>query len=261
MNYCRPNAYREVDAQSECTVSQPAICRSFTGAIHTSATWFEYMAPLDSRAGVARSPSSRIPPGKRAFDLVFAILFIIATLPVMAIIFLATKISSPGPALFRQERIGENGCPFSCMKFRTMVVDAQDRLEQVLAQDEEARVEWELDQKLRNDPRITPIGRFLRASSLDELPQLFNILFGQMSVVGPRPIVQNEIRRYGADFAYYCSVRPGLTGLWQTSGRNDTSYEERVGLDVEYAKNLSLARDIAICFKTVPALLTSRGCY
>lgn len=200
-------------------------------------------------------------PMKRSFDLFFAIVMIVATLPVMIVIAVGIKIVAPGPVLFLQQRIGQDGLPFTCLKFRTMVVDARERLAHLLESDPSAREEWERDQKLKNDPRITRFGAMLRTSSLDELPQLFNILFGHMSVVGPRPIVADEVSRYGLDIRHYYAVRPGLTGLWQTSGRNDTSYEERVRLDVEYVRNVSFARDLSICFKTVPAMVLSRGSY
>lgn len=142
-----------------------------------------------------------------------------------------------------------------------MVVNSQDALIELLAQSPDARAEWDRDQKLRNDPRITPIGAILRKSSLDELPQLFNILAGHMSVVGPRPIIETEVRRYGSRFAAYCSVRPGLTGLWQVSGRNEISYDTRVRLDARYALRKSTLYDIGICLRTVPAVIASRGVY
>ena len=198
---------------------------------------------------------------KRSFDITFALVMIALTLPVMGLIILATKMTSPGPVLFQQERVGYRGQIFRCLKFRTMVVDAAERLEHLLANDPAARDEWHKDQKLRCDPRITPIGVFLRTSSLDELPQLFNILLGSMSVVGPRPIVPSETHRYGDQILFYQSVRPGLTGLWQVSGRNETGYEERVRLDCSYAQNPTFARDLTICFRTIPAVLASRGSY
>lgn len=197
----------------------------------------------------------------RSFDVVAAGVALLLLLPFMLLIALLIKMSNPGPALFCQQRVGRGGVLFPCLKFRTMVMDAQAQLDRVLSESEEARQEWARDQKLRNDPRITPLGRFLRNTSLDELPQLFNILVGQMSVVGPRPIVTNEITRYGARFQHYCAVRPGLTGLWQISGRNDVSYKMRVRLDSHYAQRQSFAMNMAICVKTVPAILTSRGCY
>lgn len=197
----------------------------------------------------------------RAFDLIVAGGAIIVLLPIMLVIYVLVKITNPGPALFWQNRVGKDGKMFPCLKFRTMVMDAQDQLERLLAQSEAAREEWARDQKLRHDPRITPIGAFLRKSSLDELPQLFNVLIGQMSVVGPRPIVQSEIVRYGNRFTSYCAVRPGLTGLWQISGRNNVSYDMRVRLDSLYVKRQSLSVNLAICLRTVPAILASRGCY
>jgi exopolysaccharide production protein ExoY len=197
----------------------------------------------------------------RGFDVTVAGIAVIILLPLMLLIALLVKMTSPGPALFRQQRVGRDGVLFPCLKFRSMVIDAQAQLDRLLAQSEDARLEWERDQKLRDDPRITPIGDFLRKTSLDELPQLFNILVGQMSIVGPRPIVEGEIVRYGSRFTDYCSVRPGLTGLWQISGRNDVSYAMRVRLDSRYAHRQSLALNVAICVKTVPAILTSRGCY
>ena len=197
----------------------------------------------------------------RGFDIIVAAVAIVMLMPLMILVACLIKISNPGPAIFRQQRVGRDGVLFPCLKFRSMVTDAQERLDKLLLESETAREEWARDQKLRNDPRITPLGEFLRKTSLDELPQLFTILAGQMSVVGPRPIVENEIARYGMRFDDYCSVRPGLTGLWQISGRNDVSYGMRVRLDSLYAQRQSLALNFAICIKTVPAILTSRGCY
>lgn len=163
--------------------------------------------------------------------------------------------------MFVQRRVGRDGKLFPCLKFRTMVVNSQEVLSALLETSCEARAEWERDQKLRCDPRITPIGAILRKSSLDELPQLFNILAGHMGVVGPRPIVEAEIRRYGHRFEAYCSVRPGLTGLWQVSGRNEVSYDIRVRLDALYALRKSVLYDFGICMRTIPAVLGSRGVY
>lgn len=200
-------------------------------------------------------------PSGRAFDVAMALAAILVFLPLLLLTALFIKLSAPGPVLFVQRRIGRDGKPFPCLKFRTMVVDAQDVLNTLLETCPTARAEWDRDQKLRTDPRITPIGAILRKSSLDELPQLFNILAGHMSVVGPRPIVEAEIYRYGARFDAYCSVRPGLTGLWQVSGRNEVSYEARVRLDALYARRKSTRYDLAICLRTVPAVLGSRGVY
>jgi len=150
---------------------------------------------------------------------------------------------------------------FDCLKFRSMGVDADSVLRRLLANDPEAADEWAATQKLRDDPRITRIGRFLRASSLDELPQLLNVVRGEMSLVGPRPIVRAEVARYGSNIEHYYAAKPGLTGLWQVSGRSDMSYARRVQLDVWYVRNWSLWHDIAILFKTVPAVCLQRGAH
>lgn len=197
----------------------------------------------------------------RTFDVMVALVAALVFLPFLILTAIAIKISTPGPALFVQRRVGRDGKLFPCLKFRTMVVNSQEVLAELLASSPEARAEWDRDQKLRRDPRITPLGHILRKSSLDELPQLFNILAGHMSIVGPRPIVEAEIPRYGDRFAFYCSVRPGLTGLWQVSGRNDVSYETRVRLDAFYAMRKSTVYDFAICLRTVPAVLSSRGVF
>ncbi len=197
----------------------------------------------------------------RSFDILAATLALIALLPTILFVALTVRLSSRGPVLFVQQRVGHGGRTFPCLKFRSMVCNAQEVLEKLLAESQDARDEWARDQKLRRDPRITVVGRFLRKSSLDELPQLFNVLLGHMSIVGPRPIVAAEIDRYGHRFDAYCSVRPGLTGLWQVSGRNEVSYEARVRLDARYAQRKSLYYDLAICLRTVPAVLASRGCY
>lgn len=216
--------------------------------------------------GLKRAPS--VPMGRRldnvawrTIDVVASVAAIIFLLPVLLLTALAVKISSPGPVLFAHKRIGRNGRLFPCLKFRTMAVDAQERLAHILATDAEARAEWARDQKLRNDPRITPIGKFLRASSLDELPQFFNVLSGQMSLVGPRPIVGAEKERYGRYYRHYCSVRPGITGLWQISGRNDVSYRRRIAMDVKYVQKRNLGVNFRILVMTVPCILAARGSY
>lgn len=197
----------------------------------------------------------------RAFDIAIALMAILVFLPFLLLAAVAIKLSAPGPVMFVQRRVGRDGKLFPCLKFRTMVVNSQEVLSALLETSCEARAEWERDQKLRCDPRITPIGAILRKSSLDELPQLFNILAGHMGVVGPRPIVEAEIRRYGHRFEAYCSVRPGLTGLWQVSGRNEVSYDIRVRLDALYALRKSVLYDFGICMRTIPAVLGSRGVY
>lgn len=201
------------------------------------------------------------PPGalSRLLDIVIASVALLFFLPLFALIALAIKIADPGPVFFRQRRVGLGGKTFGCWKFRSMVVDAEARLEKILVSNPVAAREWAEHQKLTDDPRITPLGNFLRRSSLDELPQLFNVLMGEMSIVGPRPIVETEAARYGHHFALYCLVRPGITGLWQISGRSDVHYFERVLLDVRYVSSRSMLRDIKIIMLTVPSVLAARG--
>jgi Undecaprenyl-phosphate galactose phosphotransferase WbaP len=200
-------------------------------------------------------------PGRVAklmFDMAAAAALVMFLAPVMLTIALLVRRDG-GPAIFGHQRIGAGGRPFRCLKFRTMIINADRVLWDLLATDPAAAAEWAAAQKLRNDPRVTAVGRFLRITSLDELPQLFNILAGDMSLVGPRPIVEAEAARYAADIAYYSEVRPGVTGLWQVSGRSETTYEHRVALDVWYVRNWSFMRDIVILFKTIPAVLMRRG--
>ncbi|HBQ2175900.1 TPA: sugar transferase, partial [Klebsiella pneumoniae] len=159
------------------------------------------------------------------------------------------------------ERVGKNGHKFKCLKFRSMVINSQEVLSKLLENDPVARVEWDTTFKLKNDPRVTPIGRFLRRTSLDELPQLFNVLRGEMSLVGPRPIITDELARYNDEVAYYLLSKPGMTGLWQVSGRSDVDYDTRVYLDAWYVKNWSMWNDIAILFKTVGVVLKRDGAY
>ncbi|MCF7992560.1 MAG: undecaprenyl-phosphate galactose phosphotransferase WbaP [Thiohalocapsa sp.] len=197
---------------------------------------------------------------KRTFDIVGSVVLILLCAPFL--IYCAVGIAlGGGPVLFAQTRIGQNGKPFHCYKFRTMVRDAEQVLARLLESSSRARAEWHTDQKLRNDPRVTPIGRFLRAYSLDELPQLWNVLTGEMSLVGPRPIVDSELSRYGDFVDEYLAIRPGMTGLWQISGRNDSGYEQRVFLDSWYVKNWSLWYDLVILMKTFSVVLKREGAY
>jgi Undecaprenyl-phosphate galactose phosphotransferase WbaP len=195
---------------------------------------------------------------KIALDALGAGLLVLVLAPAMALIALAIRRDG-GPVFYAQRRIGLGGRHFGCLKFRTMVVNGDEVLRRHLQNDPRAAAEWANSQKLRKDPRVTGIGRLLRLTSLDELPQLFNVLRGDMSLVGPRPIVDKEIPRYRDDFAWYCAVRPGLTGLWQVSGRSDTSYARKVHLDSWYVRNWSLWDDIVILAKTIPAVLLRRG--
>jgi len=197
----------------------------------------------------------------RLLDLAIAICVILFALPLLIGIALSVWLQDGGAAVFAHERIGRSGRVFKCLKFRTMVPNASERLAALLNDDPVARAEWSRDHKLRNDPRITRIGAFLRRSSLDELPQLFNVLRGDMGIVGPRPIVEAEIPRYGTRFRHYCAVKPGITGLWQVSGRNDVSYRRRVAMDTIYARHKSLLWDVQLVFLTVPAVLFASGSY
>lgn len=197
---------------------------------------------------------------KRAFDIVSSIAIIILLSPVFAI--LVYKISKDGgQPIYGHERIGQGGVRFKCLKFRSMVPDAQEVLRDLLANDVAAREEWEKDFKLKNDPRITAIGKWLRQNSIDELPQLFNVLKGDMSLVGPRPIIATELERYAGNVDYYLMAKPGMTGLWQVSGRNDVDYDKRVYFDAWYVKNWSLWNDISILFKTITVVLKRYGAY
>jgi exopolysaccharide production protein ExoY len=207
---------------------------------------------------------SRRPVGggiKRAFDFIAACAAIITLLPLFLACCVLIAVTSPGPILFCHRRLGFGGRDFCCLKFRTMQIDADRRLKEYLAHNAEARQEWKAHHKLKNDPRITPVGQFLRRTSLDELPQLFNVLVGHMSIVGPRPIVEAEVEKYQENFAIYAAGRPGLTGLWQVKGRNTTTYEQRVAYDVEYLRNWSFLRDVRIILVTVAHVIEGTGAY
>ena len=198
---------------------------------------------------------------KRLFDVTTAGAALVALAPLFGGVALVLKLTDPGPVFYGHRRVGRGGRSFACLKFRTMTTNGDEVLEQLLRNDATAREEWEATRKLRHDPRVTDLGRTLRRTSLDELPQLLNILRGDMSVVGPRPVVDDELDRYGRSASAYLSVRPGLTGLWQVSGRSDTTYHERVMLDRHYAARRSMAMDLAIIARTIPAVLRSSGSY
>lgn len=196
---------------------------------------------------------------KRMFDIVVAGAGMVVATPLIIGAAIAVRLTSPGPIFFAHERVGCGGRPFKCFKIRTMMANGDQLLAEVLANDPAAAAEWAESRKLRNDPRVTRVGRFLRKTSLDELPQLLNILRGEMSVVGPRPIVEAELLRYGSDVHGYLRTRPGLTGSWQISGRSDLAYDARVKLDAQYVATWTLMRDILIVSKTVPAVMRARG--
>ena len=197
---------------------------------------------------------------KIALDLMLASFLLVFLMPVFLVIAILVKRDG-GPAFYAHRRIGSNGRRFGCLKFRSMAVDADAVLDRVLRESPERAAEWEATQKLRDDPRVTRIGAFLRKTSLDEIPQLINVLRLEMSLVGPRPIVESEVRHYGRDIAFYLQVRPGVTGLWQISGRSDTSYAQRVTLDSTYVRSWSLLGDLVILAKTAPAVLARRGAH
>jgi lipopolysaccharide/colanic/teichoic acid biosynthesis glycosyltransferase len=197
---------------------------------------------------------------KRSLDILGAGTLLLLLLPAMLAIALIVRRDG-GPILFRHARVGLGGRQFPCLKFRSMVVDAEKRMAELLAADPAAAEEWATRRKLPRDPRITRIGGFLRRTSLDELPQLLNVLRGEMSLVGPRPVVREELDLHysPAAAAAYCEVRPGITGLWQISGRSDTTYAERVTLDTRYVRTWSVLLDLRILLKTIPAVLERRG--
>lgn len=199
------------------------------------------------------------PFGKWLFDRVFAAFALIALAPLMGAIAALLYLREGGPVIYAHRRIGLDGRPFPCYKFRTMRSDGDRRLAWVFEIDPIARADWNANQKLERDPRVHRIGDFLRRTSLDELPQFWNVLVGDMSIVGPRPIVRDEAEKYGANFGEYCSVRPGLTGAWQVSGRSETSYEERVALDMDYIRNATFLDDLRIVLKTVIVVLRRDG--
>jgi lipopolysaccharide/colanic/teichoic acid biosynthesis glycosyltransferase len=211
---------------------------------------FEYAggrSPLKSRS-------------KRIADLIVAIVMLVVFFPVMLTIYVLVRLDG-GPGFFLHERVGAGCRPFRCIKFRTMTPNAQAVLAEALAKDPRLAAEWRDTQKLRNDPRVTALGVFLRKTSLDELPQIFNVLLNDMSLVGPRPITLTETEKYGAYLSDYSATLPGITGLWQVSGRSQTSYERRVELDVQYVTEWSFLKDVQILLKTVPVVLLRQGAH
>lgn len=201
-------------------------------------------------------------PIKRTFDIVFSVLVLFFAFPLFLGLAILVRLSSKGPAIYAHERIGRAGKPFKCFKFRSMYPDADLRLKELLAKHPDLKAEWDLNHKLKNDPRITPIGKFIRKTSLDELPQFLNVLKGDLSVVGPRPVVQAEVVKHLKEKApKILSIRPGLTGIWQVSGRSNTTYLERLSLDEQYVDTHNLWLDLKLIAKTLPAMLASRGAY
>ena len=220
---------------------------------------------IGARAAYDREARKRLRPqtsdlAKRTLDILGASALLLVLAPVLLVLVALLRATSPA-VFYRHMRVGLRGRPFACLKLCSMRTDGDELLKELLGADPAARQEWQLSRKLRDDPRITPIGRFLRSTSLDELPQLFNVLRGEMSLVGPRPVVARELEEfYGPDGTQlYCSVRPGLTGLWQISGRSDTSYQQRVELDARYVRERSLGMDVGILLRTPVAVLRRDG--
>jgi lipopolysaccharide/colanic/teichoic acid biosynthesis glycosyltransferase len=194
---------------------------------------------------------------KRAFDMFVASAALVFLAPVFLTVFALIKLTDGGPIFYRHVRVGRQGERFGCLKFRTMATDSEERLAHILLTDPVAAAEWEQGQKLRSDPRITKLGAFLRKSSIDELPQIWNVVRGDMSIVGPRPVTRAELNRYGKDRRYYLLVRPGITGLWQVSGRSSTGYEKRIRYDREYLEDWSWLGEFWILLMTIPAVLNT----
>lgn len=213
------------------------------------------------RRRVARSRVSRPSFSKRAFDIIAVLSAMPVLLPVMGLIAVAIRLDSRGPAFFYQRRYGRGGQRFTLWKFRTMTRDAHEALYDHLSANTQHAWEWANTRKLRMDPRVTRVGRLLRRTSLDELPQVFNVLRGEMSLVGPRPLPLNERRIYGKAFALYCRATPGLTGLWQVSGRSDLPYSKRIELDTFYIRQRSAKLDRSILRRTLGAVWSKRGAY
>ncbi len=200
--------------------------------------------------------------GKRIFDILFSLVALLCFLPLGLLIAILTKLSSPGPIFHRCRRVGKGGASIECWKFRTMCHDAEKKLQDLLAKNPPLRQEWEMYYKLKDDPRVRGMGKFLRKTSLDEFPQFWNVLKGDLSVVGPRPVTEEEIQKYFRDKAdKILSVRPGLTGIWQTSGRSLLTFEQRIQLEEQYVDQQSLLLDLQIIFKTIPHLFFAKGAY
>jgi Undecaprenyl-phosphate galactose phosphotransferase WbaP len=237
---------------------------SRTAAIEGSYSYTESVSrSLEKSQRTNRIPSEffRYRVIKRFCDLLLVLISIPVMLPILGIVSAIVQLSSPGPIFYSHRRIRKGGAFFSMWKFRTMCVNSTEVLEEYLARHPEARAEWNETHKLRKDPRITRIGNLLRRYSLDELPQLWNVLMGQMSLVGPRPIVAAEVEKYGDCFDCYCRVKPGLTGLWQVSGRSELSYDARVALDCEYVERWSLSKDVLILARTFSSVVNQDGAY
>ena len=200
---------------------------------------------------------------KYLLDIVTSIIFLIIGFPIFFLIAISIKLSSSGPIFYSHKRLGKNNRYFNCIKFRTMYPESSDILQNLLEKNDDIKKEFEKNHKIKNDPRITPIGKILRKTSLDEIPQFLNVIRSEMSIVGPRPIVKEEIIKYGEAFKKVCSIKPGITGLWQVSGRNNLTYKKRIFLDLVYVENHNLLMDIKIIIRTIGVIIFphDRGAY
>ncbi len=257
MTHALEQHYQRRDAIWDQPVVPAAIENSVIGHIVGPQHYASAGAALNDPSSVIDTGATNPPMGgilKRIMDILIAFPALVLAAPVMILVGLLIRITAGGPAIFSHSRVGFGGKPFDCYKFRSMVRNSDEVLKTYLDANPEARKEWVETQKIRNDPRVTFFGRMLRKSSLDELPQLINILRGDMSCVGPRPIVADELQRYGEHQAEYLGTRPGLTGLWQVSGRSCMDYENRVALDSQYVRNWSIWLDLIILLRTIVAV-------
>jgi exopolysaccharide production protein ExoY len=239
---------------------QGQIMKSGDVAEHASSATLERDDAMDGF--LFPSTANAAPVGgtpKRCFDVAVATTALVLLAPLFVAIIFLLALTSRGPVFYRHNRIGFRGKEFGCIKFRTMRVSSEEAFDAYLQQNCEARKEWNETRKLKHDPRVTPVGAFLRKASLDELPQLINVIRGEMSLVGPRPVTGPELEQYGRYSAYYLQTRPGLTGAWQISGRSDTSYQERVTLDTHYVRDWSFGVDLKILILTVPCVIAAKG--
>jgi UDP-galactose-lipid carrier transferase len=205
--------------------------------------------------------SVRYRVAKRALDLILVFLLAPLALPLLLLLAILIKLTSPGPVFYRHMRLGQHGRVFRLWKLRTMLTNSDHLLSRYLEENPKAKKEWQCHYKLQNDPRVTPLGRILRRTSLDEIPQLLNVLRGEMSFVGPRPIIDAEALRYGGGIGIYCAAKPGLTGLWQVHGRGKVQYQVRVSFDLEYVSTWSLGRDLELILRTIPVIWSTKGAF
>ena len=243
---------------TDTIIFTPNLVGSPMGSLEISTMFVERLTIIKSRNNLSRWYNRMC---KFLFDMVVTAIGTVLISPILLLLAIAVGISNGGRVIFAHKRVGRNGKEFACYKFQTMVKDADKALEKYLSENPEARKEWETNFKLLHDPRVTKLGAFMRRTSLDELPQVFNVLKGEMSLVGPRPVVRAELAKYGDNKQEYLMVRPGITGMWQASGRSDTTYEERVAMDSWYVKNWSIWLDIKYLLRTFVVVMKKEGAY